>query len=96
MHAPSAAVSDVVPPVGSWSSEVTSDQWKAFVAAYLAGSSMPSTSLILDVFLVVDIQRSFTVNSALAGALGTVTPAFRWLAASALRTALDRWGGSCR
>jgi len=43
-------------------------------------------------FLLVDIQRSFTVNRALAGALGTVTLLFRVIGGIGSGTAADRWG----
>jgi MFS transporter, SHS family, lactate transporter len=43
-------------------------------------------------FLLVDIQRSFTVDKALAGALGTVTLIFRVAGGIATGTAADRWG----
>ena len=43
-------------------------------------------------FLLVDIERSFTVNSALAGALGTVTLMFRLIGGMGAGIAADRWG----
>lgn len=43
-------------------------------------------------FVLADIQRSFTVDNALAGALGTITLMFRLLGGAAAGTAADRWG----
>jgi SHS family lactate transporter-like MFS transporter len=43
-------------------------------------------------FVLADISRSFTVNSALAGALGTVTLLFRLFGGVGAGTAADRWG----
>ena len=43
-------------------------------------------------FIVVDIQRSFTVDAALAGLLGTVTMLTRLIGGVAAGTAADKWG----
>jgi SHS family lactate transporter-like MFS transporter len=43
-------------------------------------------------FLLVDIQRSFTIDKALAGALGTITLIFRVAGGIGAGTAADRWG----
>ena len=43
-------------------------------------------------FVLADIQQDFSVNSALAGALGTVTLMFRLVGGAAAGTAADRWG----
>ncbi len=43
-------------------------------------------------FVLVYIQQSFTVNSALAGALGTVTLMFRVVGGIGAGAAADRWG----
>ena len=74
-----------------WYREVTTEQWKAFWAAYL-GWMLDAFDFTILTFLVVDIQRSFTVNNALAGALGSVTLAFRVAGGIASGTAADRWG----
>jgi SHS family lactate transporter-like MFS transporter len=42
--------------------------------------------------VLLDIQQSFSVNKALAGALGTVTLVFRVLGGIGAGTAADRWG----
>ena len=78
MQAPGSAAdsTQTSPPAGPWWREVTADQWKAFFAAYL-GWVLDAFDFTILTFLLVDIQRSFTVNNALAGALGTVTLMFR-------------------
>ena len=43
-------------------------------------------------FLLVDIQRSFTVDKALVGSLGTITLIFRVAGGIGAGTAADRWG----
>ena len=43
-------------------------------------------------FLLVDIQRSFTVSKALAGGLGSITLICRMLGGMGAGTAADRWG----
>jgi SHS family lactate transporter-like MFS transporter len=91
MHPPSAVLPDIVSPAGPWYRDVTSDQWKALLAAYL-GWVLDAFDFTILTFLVVDIQRSFTVNSALAGALGTVTLMFRVAGGIGSGTAADRWG----
>jgi SHS family lactate transporter-like MFS transporter len=70
---------------------VTAEQWRAFFAAYL-GWLLDGFDFTILTFLLVDIQRSFTVNSALAGALGTVTLVFRVVGGIGAGTAADRWG----
>jgi len=43
-------------------------------------------------FILIDIQRSFTVDRALAGLLGTVTLAMRLVGGTLAGTASDKWG----
>ena len=74
-----------------WRREVTPAQWRAFFAAYL-GWLLDGFDFTIITFLLTDIQRSFTVNAALAGALGTVTLMFRLVGGIASGTAADRWG----
>lgn len=71
--------------------QVSREQWKAFLAAYL-GWMLDGFDFTMLTFLLVDIQRSFTVNSALAGLLGTATLVCRVLGGVASGTAADRWG----
>jgi putative sialic acid transporter len=76
---------------GPWYREVTHAQWKAFIGAYLAWV-LDGFDFTILTFLLVDIQRSFTVDKALAGALGTITLIFRVAGGIGAGTAADRWG----
>ena len=78
-------------PTGAWYREVTPTQWKAFVGSYL-GWMLDGFDFTIVTFLLVDIQRSFTVDKALAGALGTITLIFRVAGGIGAGTAADRWG----
>jgi SHS family lactate transporter-like MFS transporter len=74
-----------------WYQDVTGDQWKAFLAAYL-GWLLDGFDFTILTFLLVDIQRSFTMNNALAGALLSVSLMFRVVGGVGVGTAADRWG----
>ena len=65
--------------------------WRAFAAAYL-GWVLDAFDFTILTFLLVDIQRSFTVSKALAGALGSITLICRVLGGMGSGTAADRWG----
>jgi putative sialic acid transporter len=78
-------------PHGAWYREVTSVQWKAFAGAYL-GWVLDGFDFTIITFLLVDIRRSFTVDAALAGLLGTITLIFRVAGGIGAGTAADRWG----
>jgi MFS transporter, SHS family, lactate transporter len=58
---------------------------------FLAGPRMDSIFSIVS-FLLIDIEHSFTVDKALAGALGTVTLLFRLVGGLSAGTAADRFG----
>ena len=75
----------------AWYREVTRTQWKAFLGCYL-GWVLDGFDFTILTFLLVDIQRSFTVDKALAGALGTITLIFRVAGGIGAGTAADRWG----
>src|SRR6202521_5108774 len=70
---------------------LTSDQRRAFLAAFL-GWLLDGFDYTILTFVLVDIQRSFTIDNTLAGALGTVTLMFRLVGGAAAGTAADRWG----
>src|SRR6266542_6338981 len=74
-----------------WYRQLTGEQWKAFLGCYL-GWVLDGFDFTILTFLLVDIQRSFTVDKALAGALGTITLIFRVAGGSGAGTAADRWG----
>jgi MFS transporter, SHS family, lactate transporter len=71
--------------------DVTPAQWKAFWATFL-GWILDGFDFTIVTFLLIDIERSFTVNAALAGALGTVTLFFRVAGGILSGTAADKWG----
>jgi MFS family permease len=62
-----------------------------FLGAYM-GWVLDGFDFTIVTFLLVDIQRSFTVDKALAGALGTITLIFRVAGGIGAGTAADRWG----
>jgi SHS family lactate transporter-like MFS transporter len=80
------AVSDL-----PWYRQVTGDQWRAFWAVFL-GWIVDSFDFNILAFIVIDIQKSFTVDRALAGALGTVTLIMRLLGGTIAGTMADKWG----
>ena len=71
--------------------DITRIQWNAFFAAFLGWASDGFDFSILS-FLLIDIERTFTVDKALAGALGTVTLMFRLAGGLSAGTAADRFG----
>jgi MFS transporter, SHS family, lactate transporter len=74
-----------------WYRQVTADQWRAFWAVFL-GWIVDSFDFNILAFIVIDIQKSFTVDRALAGALGTVTLIMRLLGGTIAGTMADKWG----
>lgn len=71
--------------------DVTRDQWRAFWAVFL-GWIVDSFDFNILAFIVIDIQNSFTVDRALAGALGTVTLVMRLLGGTIAGTMADKYG----
>ena len=76
---------------GPWYRQVTRDQWRAFWAVFL-GWIVDSFDFNILTFIIIDIQKSFTVDNALAGALGTVTLVMRLAGGTIAGTAADKWG----
>jgi SHS family lactate transporter-like MFS transporter len=85
---PRTEVADLAVP---WYREVTRDQWRAFWAVFI-GWVLDSFDANILSFILIDIQKSFTVDSALAGALGTVTLMMRLIGGTLAGTAADKWG----
>ena len=83
---PAAAVDD-----RPWFRQVTKDQWRAFWATFL-GWVLDGFDFTILTFILIDIQESFTVSSALAGALGTVTLLMRMVGGAVAGTMADKWG----
>ena len=74
-----------------WYREVSKAQWKTFLTTFAAWT-LDSFDFTILTFVLIDIQRSFTVNKALAGALGTVTLFFRVFGGIGAGTLADRYG----
>ncbi|HVS14389.1 MAG TPA: MFS transporter [Thermoanaerobaculia bacterium] len=74
-----------------WYRQVDADQWRAFWATFL-GWVLDGFDFTILTFILIDIQESFTIDRALAGALGTVTLLMRLVGGAAAGTAADRWG----
>jgi SHS family lactate transporter-like MFS transporter len=74
-----------------WYRQVTREQWRAFWAVFL-GWVVDSFDFNILAFIIIDIQQSFTVDRALAGALGTVTLVMRLVGGTIAGTAADKWG----
>lgn len=74
-----------------WYRQVTRDQWRAFWAVFL-GWIVDAFDFNILTFILIDIEKSFTVDSALAGALGTVTLVMRLVGGTLAGTAADKWG----
>ena len=78
-------------PTIPWYSQVTGDQWRAFWAVFL-GWVVDAFDFTISTFILIDIQNSFGVNRASAGALGTVTLMMRLVGGVASGTLADRYG----
>lgn len=74
-----------------WYRQVNREQWKAFMATFL-GWLLDGFDFTIMTFILLDIQQSFTVDRALAGALGTVTLLFRLVGGLGAGMMADRWG----
>ena len=70
---------------------LSSAQRRAFAAAFF-GWMLDGFDFTILTFVLADIQRSFTVDNALAGALGTITLMLRLIGGAAAGAAADRWG----
>jgi SHS family lactate transporter-like MFS transporter len=78
-------------PASPWYAQVSRDQWSAFWAVFL-GWVVDAFDFNILTFILIDIQKSFTVDRALAGALGTVTLVMRLVGGSLAGTMADKWG----
>ena len=74
-----------------WYRDVNREQRKVFAATFLAWM-LDAFDFTILTFILIDIQQSFTVDRALAGALGTVTLMFRLLGGLGAGMMADRWG----
>jgi SHS family lactate transporter-like MFS transporter len=78
-------------PEPPWYRQVTREQWKAFLATFF-GWMLDGFDFTILTFILIDIQNSFTVDRALAGALGTVTLMFRLVGGFSFGVMADRYG----
>jgi MFS transporter, SHS family, lactate transporter len=67
------------------------EQWRAFWAVFL-GWLVDAFDFNMLAFILIDIQKSFTVDRALAGALGTITLLMRLLGSTGAGVLADRHG----
>lgn len=74
-----------------WYREVSASQWKTFLTTFTAWT-LDAFDFTILTFVLLDIQQSFSVNRALAGALGTVTLLFRTVGGIGAGTLADRYG----
>ena len=75
----------------AWYRQVNREQWKAFLATFL-GWLLDGFDFTILTFILIDIQNSFAVDRALAGALGTVTLMFRLVGGLGAGAMADRYG----
>ena len=75
----------------AWYRQVNREQWKAFLATFF-GWLLDGFDFTILTFILIDIQNSFTVDRALAGALGTVTLMFRLVGGLGAGAMADRYG----
>jgi MFS transporter, SHS family, lactate transporter len=87
----SSAYVDAAPIAGRWYQQVSRDQWRAFWATFL-GWTVDAFDFNILAFVLIDIQKNFTVDRALAGALGTVTLVTRAVGGILSGTAADKIG----
>jgi MFS transporter, SHS family, lactate transporter len=78
-------------PTGPWHQQISKEQWRAFWATF-SGWAVDAFDFNILAFVLIDIQKSFNVDRALAGALGTVTLATRAVGGILSGTAADRIG----
>jgi SHS family lactate transporter-like MFS transporter len=76
---------------GPWYRQVNVQQWRAFWAVFL-GWVVDSFDFNILALILIDIEKGFSVDRALAGALGTVTLVMRLVGGSIAGTAADKWG----
>jgi SHS family lactate transporter-like MFS transporter len=74
-----------------WYRQVSADQWRAFWAVFV-GWIVDAFDFTILTFILIDIERSFTVSSFLAGSLGTVTLLMRLVGGTLAGAIADRWG----
>src|SRR5262245_39935706 len=74
-----------------WYRAISREQWRAFFATFL-GWVIDAFDYNMLAFVLIDIQKSFTVDKTLAGALATVTLVMRLAGGVIAGSAADKWG----
>ena len=74
-----------------WYAQVSREQWRAFWAVFL-GWVVDAFDFNMLAFILIDIQKSFTVGGALAGALASVTLIMRLSGAAVAGSLADKYG----
>ena len=74
-----------------WYQEISHEQWHAFWAAFM-GWVVDAFDFNILAFILIDIQKSFSVDRALVGALGTITLVTRALGGVMAGAAADKIG----
>jgi SHS family lactate transporter-like MFS transporter len=74
-----------------WYRAVTREQWRAFFAVFL-GWVVDAFDYNILAFVLIDIQKSFTVGRTAVGALATVTLVMRLVGGVTAGSAADKWG----
>ncbi len=74
-----------------WYRTVSKEQWRAFFATFF-GWVIDAFDYNMLAFVLIDIQKSFTVDRTLAGALATVTLVMRLAGGVIAGSAADKWG----
>src|SRR5678816_719745 len=74
-----------------WYREVSTEQWRAFFFSFL-GWVVDAFDYNMLAFVLLDIQKSFSVDSTLVGALATVTLVMRLVGGVIAGSAADKWG----
>ena len=85
------ARADIVTASLPWYRTVSREQWRAFWATFL-GWVIDAFDYNILAFILIDIQKSFTVDNTLAGALATVTLVMRLAGGVIAGSAADKWG----
>ena len=71
--------------------DLTRDQWRAFAATFI-GWMFDGFDFSAITFILVDIEKTFSIDAVLAGALGTITLIMRLVGGVIAGTAADKWG----
>lgn len=86
VSAPAASVREL-----PWYRQVDRVQWRAFFATFL-GWVLDGFDFTILTFILVDIQKTFGVNTFMAGMIGTATLVTRLVGGVLAGAAADRWG----